>query len=255
MIEDARGPLRPVFPVLPRAATGAGAFDKRPPSHVFVVVLHPGGVARAHTSHRVEGPIEVPRVEVDVRGGDVPVGLPATPREAAGRPGGHTRGVRPSPIRRGLGFGPIRVIGSGKREPSIRPCLNSADAEDLTVAPPLAGSMERVGQSPVPSTRRFRQPVSTPLRVHQRSGRITRGRRRVGEIPRAGATLADNIRGGEWDPWSAAADLTPRRVGPPPATRDLVRTADGRSTSPLATGGTPPGEPGLTDQAPSSSVP
>ena len=196
MVEDARGPLRPVSPVPPRTATSAGAFDKRPPSHVLVIILHPGGVARAHTSHRVEGPIEIPRVEMDVRGGDVSVGLPAAPREAAGRPGGHTRGVGPSPIRGGLGFGPSRVTGSGKREPPIRPCPNRADAEDLTVAPPLAGSMERVGQSPVPFIRRVRRPVSIPPRVHQRSGRITRGRRCVGEIPRAAATSADIIGGG-----------------------------------------------------------
>ena len=222
MVEDARGPLRPVPPVPPRAATGARAFDKRPPPHVLAVVLHPSGVARAHTSHRVEGSIEVPRVEMDVRGCDISVSLPAAPREATGRPWGHTRGTGPPPIRGGLRLGPSRVTWPGKRESPIRPCPNRTDAEDLTVAAPLAGPMERVGQRPVPVTRRGRRSMSIPLRVHQRSGRIARGRRCVGEVPRAAATSADDIGGDEGNPRPAAANLISRRVGPLPSARDLV---------------------------------
>ena len=81
MVENARGPLRPVPPMPPRTATGARAIDKRPPPHVHVVVLNPGRIARTHTPHRVEGPIQAPRVEMSVRGGDVPVRLWATERE------------------------------------------------------------------------------------------------------------------------------------------------------------------------------
>ena len=194
-VENARGPLRPVPPVPPRTATGARAFDKRPPPHVLVVVFHPGGVARAHTSHRVEGPIEASRVEMDVRGNNISVGLLAAPREATRRPGGRTRDTGPSPIRGGLKLGPSRVTRSGKRESPIRPCPNRTDAKDLTIAAPLAGPMERVGQSPVPVTRRGRRSMSTPFRVHQRSGRIARGRRCVGEVPRAAATSANDIGG------------------------------------------------------------
>ena len=55
VVDDTPRPFRYVFPMAPRAATDTGAVDKGPPPHVFVVVPHPGGIARAHTSHRVEG--------------------------------------------------------------------------------------------------------------------------------------------------------------------------------------------------------
>ena len=121
MVEDARGPLRPVAPVPPRTATGARAFDKWPPPHVLMVALHPGGVARANTSHRVEGPIEVPRIEMDVRGNDSPIGFSADPRQATGRPRGRSRGARAPPVRGGFGLGPSRVARTSKRETSVRP--------------------------------------------------------------------------------------------------------------------------------------
>ena len=114
MVEDVRGPLRPVPPVPPRTATSARAFDKRPPPHVLVVVFHPGGVARAHTSHRVEGPIEASRVKMEVRGCNISVGLLAAPLKTTRRPGGHTRDTGQPPIRGGLGLGPSRVTWPGK---------------------------------------------------------------------------------------------------------------------------------------------
>ena len=174
MVENARGPLRPVAPVPPRTATGARALDKRPPPHVFAVRLHPSRVARADTSHRVEGPIEVPRIEMDVKGNDNPTSLPADPRKATGRPRGRSRGARAPSVWGGLGPGPSRIARPSKREIPVRPHPNSTDAEDLTVAPLLADPMERVGQSPVPATGCGRRSTVIPLRTHQRSGRIAR---------------------------------------------------------------------------------
>ena len=133
-VENTRGPLRPVLPVPPRAATGAGALDKRHPSHVHVVVLNPGGIARTHTPPRVKGPIQAPRAEVLERGNDVPVRLRANEREQVARPGRAIRDAGPPPIRSGLLLRTSRITGPSERKPSIRPRLDRTDAEDLTAA-------------------------------------------------------------------------------------------------------------------------
>ena len=239
VVEDARGPLRPVLPMPPRAAASARAINERPPSHVLVVILHPGRVARAHTSHRVESLIEVPRIKMDVRGNDSPVSLPADPRKATGRPRGHSRGARAPPIRGGLGLGPSRVTGTSKREAPVRPRPNCTEAEHLTVAAALADPMERVEQSPVPPVGRSRRGMGVPLQASRWTGRVARGRLRMGHLPRAAATSADDIGGREWNTQSAAADLPLRRVKSQPAARDLVRTTHGRTTRSPFIPGTP----------------
>ena len=142
MVNDTPRPLRPVLPMAPRAGTDTGTVDKGSPPHVLVVILHPGGITRTHTAHRVEGLIEASRLEASVADKNKTIGGMVDVRKPTGRPEGTHRGARAPPARRGPKAAPRRGARASQRETPIRTRPHGAQAEHPTGAPVSTSSFQ-----------------------------------------------------------------------------------------------------------------